>query len=479
MINETIAALSLFLQQHPVFVACVVWFVLIVGMLQNLLYALQLPVAWRALRKYTAIGDTETAWMTLLADTTLPIAIIVPAFNEEKVIEQSIRSLLSLEYPEFQVIVVNDGSTDKTLDILKDAFHLKDKVLSLDTALHHMPIKAIYGSALIPSLLVIDKEAGHSKADAINAGINLCRTPLFCVVDADSLLEGGALLRAVRPFIEDPKNMIAVGGTIRILNGCTVKDGHIINVALPSRFLPLVQTLEYIRAFLMARTAFSQWGTLLIVSGAFGLFRRDAVISVGGFSKETVGEDMEMIIKLHRAYLERGKKYAMRYVAEPVCWTQAPSTWGAIMSQRTRWQRGAMESLIKHRRMLFNPRYKKIGMMAIPYSFLVDILGPITEVMGYIIMTVFYLVGAIDVTLFFAFTGLVIFYGIFISLSALLLEEEELWRTPRSRDLIILTVIAIVENFGYRQLNNIWRVIGFIQFICGKKGWKPIPRSNF
>ncbi len=479
MMDTIIQSLTNFVVLHQRVVDAFVWSILGIASLQNLIYLLQIPVAWWALRRYSLASDTEISWQTLLSDTTLPVTVIVPAHNEETVIVESVRGLLGLQYPEFEVIVVNDGSDDATLDVLIKAYDLKEKTRAYDETLSHEPIRAIYGSTIYSNLVVVDKASGYCKADAINAGINVSRLPLFCVVDADSLLDSGALLRAVRPFIEDPLRMVAVGGTIRVVNGCETRMGLVQKIKLPGRFLPLAQTMEYIRAFLMARTAFSQWDILLIISGAFGVFRRDPVVEAGGYSKNTVGEDMELIVKLHHYLCDQKRDYAMRYVAEPVCWTQVPETLALLSLQRTRWQRGALESFFKHIKMFLNPRYGKIGMLGYPYSFLADVLSPLAEVTGYFLLTIFYLIDAIDASFYFAFTGLVVFYGIFISAMALILEEEELWSFPRTRDLAQLFFISVIENFGYRQINNVWRVIGLWQFLWKKKGWGPMQRQAF
>ena len=277
-----------------------------------------------------------------------PITIISPAYNEALTIVESVEALLALEYPAFEVIVVNDGSSDDTLKRLVDRFDLRPVARLCDRAAPHAPIRGFHASPRVPRLLVVDKENGGGKADAVNAGINASRTPIICITDADTLFEPDALLRAVWPFIEDPLT-IAVGGTICVVNGSKVRSGRVIEARLPKNFLALVQTLEYQRAFMMVRVGLSRLGAMAIVSGAFGLFRRDAVMEVGGYSLGTVGEDLELVVKLHRLFRESGRPYAMRFMAEPVVWTQAPESLGDLGRQRARWQRGALETIWKHR----------------------------------------------------------------------------------------------------------------------------------
>ena len=468
-----------FFNQHRDGFNAIIWLIILVPLVQNLIYLIQLPVAWWSLRRYSSVNDRESSWQALLSETTIPVTVIVPAHNEASVIVESVRCLLALQYPEIEIIVVNDGSSDDTLAVLCAAYDLTIVPRAFDATLWHEPINASYGSKLYANLRVVDKARGHCKADAINAGINISRLPLFCVVDADSLLDAGALLRATRPFVEDPRRMVAVGGTIRVVNGCETRFGLVHHIKLSTRFLPLLQSMEYIRAFLMARTALSEWGILLIISGAFGVFRRDPVIEVGGYDRNTVGEDMELIVKLHHHLRDQKRDYAMRFVAEPVCWTQVPESLAVLGNQRMRWQQGSLESFFTHIRMFMNPRYGKIGMLGLPYVFLADVLGPLVEVLGYFLLPFFYFSGALDPAFFLAFTGLVIFFGVFISTTSLILEEAELWSVPRTRDLALLFFIAVIENFGYRQLNNIWRVLGLWRFLRGNGKWGEMERKAY
>ncbi len=474
-----VPALAAFMAEYSIWVMALSWMIVSVGLLQLLVYFLQLPTAWFELRKHSQAGDTETAWQMLTAaGVAPPISLLVPAYNEEAVIVQSVRSMLTLEYPEIEVIVVNDGSKDGTLQALIEGFSLKKIARVHEKRVPHAHIRGVYGSPLYPRLVVLDKENG-GKADAINAGINFSRSALFCVGDADSLLEAQALLSAARPFMEDPERVVAVGGTIRVVNGCEVKAGRVTKVALPMRFLPLVQTMEYIRAYLMARLALSRWGALTIISGAFGIFRRDVALEVGGFSHGTVGEDLEIILKMHRFLSDRKRDFAMRFVPEPVCWTEAPESLGILGNQRKRWERGALEGFFKHKDMTFNPKYGNIGMVAFPLSLLVDVIGPIVEVLGYLLIPVFWLLGMLSFQFMLAFTALVFLYGVFISTASLILEEMELRRVPRARDLLILVGVAVIENFGYRQINNWWRVVGWWQFMRKKQGWGEMKRKGF
>lgn len=448
------------------------------GVLQTAIYIAQLVIAGVVLLRKPVVAQGATLWERY-AEVTPPIALIAPAYNEAATIAESVRSLLSLQYPNFEVIVVNDGSKDETLAVLIEAFELKAAVRSWDAAVTHKPIRGIYAGEREPRLLVVDKENG-GKADALNAGINLSRSPLFCAVDADSLLESDALLRAVQPFVDEPTRMMAVGGTIRIANGCKVRSGRIVEVGLPRKLLPLLQTIEYLRAFLMARLAWSHVRALTVISGAFGIFRRSAAIEVGGYTHATVGEDLEIIVKIHRRMLERGEDYRIAFIPEPVCWTEAPETLRVLARQRIRWQRGTLETFFAHRRMLFNPRYGRVGTLAFGNILLVDVMGPAIEVLGYLLIPAFWALGALSMDYLLAFLAITFTFGIFISVGSLILEEIELRRFPRPRDLLVLTLAAVVENFGYRQLNNFWRIMGMWRFLRGTQGsWGAMTRTGF
>lgn len=466
------------MEYYPIF-EMIAWGILFTGLTQDAIYLLELPAAWMEFKKHSHAEDTESAWQFLLSEAIPPISLIIPAYNEQATIVESVRSGLALKYPDLEIVVVNDGSKDDTLPTLIQAFQLRPVTRAHDLVVPHAPVRGVYSSKLYPRLLVVDKENGGGKANASNAGINFARNELFCVIDADSLLEGEALLRAVRPFLEDPQKMIAVGGTIRILNGCVIRAGQIKEVRLPSHFLPLVQNMEYIRAFLMARLAWSYWGMLGIISGAFGIFRRDIALDAGGYSINCIGEDYELVIKMHRAMREKQLPYAMRYVPEPVCWTEGPETTAMLGNQRKRWQRGALQVFFKHRKMLLNPKYGRIGMLAFLHSLIVDVIGPFAEVAGYILIPALWLLGVLDGNFVLAYIAVFFGFGIFISLCTLALEEMQLMRVPRARDLLKLAGVAVIENFGYRQLNNIWRMIGWWEFLCRKKGWGQMTRKGF
>ncbi len=459
-------------------IASVVALVIIAGgLIQTGLYLLQLVVAARALRKDPPVRRSALLWRRY-GDLAPPISLIAPAHNEALTIQQSVRSLLALRYPNIEVLVVNDGSKDDTLKVLIEAFDLEPIARAHDLELKHEPIRAVYGSSDHPRLFVIDKENG-GKADALNAGINLSRTPVVCSIDADSLLESDALLRAVRPFIDDPGRVIAVGGTVRLANGCEVSNGRVTKIGLPRNPLALLQTVEYLRAFLMARLAWSEFGALTIISGAFGLFRRAAVVEVGGYAHGTVGEDMELVVRLHRHFRNQKKRYRIAFVPEPVCWTEAPEMLAVLGRQRSRWQRGSLETFFWHIDMAFNPRYGRPGMLGLPHVLIVDVIGPILEIAGYLLIPLLWVLGLLSWPWLAAFLALTFAMGVSISIFSLLLAELQLRRFPSWHQLTVLGLAAILENFGYRQLNNFWRIRGWWQFLTKKQGWGEMTRKGF
>ena len=455
----------------------IVWVVVAVGLVQTTISIAQLILAWISLVRRPPVSRFNLLWRRY-SDVAPPISVLVPAYNEEKSIVQSVRALLALEYPVFEVIVINDGSRDGTLKAVIEEFQLSPVERLHDTAAPHCTIRGLYGSPRLTRLLVLDKENG-GKADALNAGINYARAPLLCAIDADSLLEPEALLRAVKPFIDDPVRTVAVGGTIRIANGSRIAAGRVAAINLPRNFLALVQIVEYLRAFLIARLAWSQINAMFVISGAFGIFRRMDVVEVGGYSLDTVGEDLELVLKLHRHLLDQRRDYRISFIPEPVCWTEAPQQLRVLASQRARWQRGSLEAFFKHRDMLFRTRYGRVGWLGFGNMLVVDIIGPPAEVIGYFLVPVMWWAGLISWPLVLAYVALTFTFGVFISVGSLVLEELELRRFPRPTHLAVLAMVAVIENFGYRQISNLWRMHGWWQFLTRQKTWGTMVRAGF
>lgn len=428
------------------------------------------------LREWSAQGEVDARLMA--SDLVLPISIIAPAYNEERTVVESVRALLALEYPAFEVILVNDGSKDATLARLLEAFDMYEIFQAVKQDLRSQEIRGVYVSRTHENLVVVDKVNG-GKADALNAGINVATSPLVCAIDADTLVEPDALLRIVRPFLLEPERVVAAGGTIRIVNGCRVERGRIVGIGLARSPVAVFQVVEYLRAFLFGRISFNVLGGHLIISGAFGLFRKDALVKVGGYATDTVGEDMEIVTRLHRWHRERGIDYAVEFVPDPIGWTEAPESLQVLGRQRDRWQRGLLDTLVRHRRMLFNPRYGAVGMLTMPFFTFVEALSPLVELAGLAVFAGSLAVGAVDAAFAAMFLLVAFGLGVLLSVSSLLLEELSFHRYPRWRQVARLLAYAALENFGYRQLVAWWRVRGTINYLRGKKQWGRMERIGF
>lgn len=406
-----------------------------------------------------------------------PISVLVPAYNEETTIAATVRSVLQLTYPSFEIIVINDGSRDHTLEVLQQEFALLPFPEAYRVQLPTEAVRGIYRSTLHPHLRVIDKANG-GKADSLNAGINAARYPLFCGVDADSILQRNSLQQVVQPFLRNP-DMIATGGTVRAANGCEVKDGYLVRVGLPRNPLARFQVIEYLRAFLFGRLGWSSLNAVLIISGAFGLFKKEAVIAAGGYRRNTIGEDMELVVRLHRHMREQGRPYRIEFVPDPVCWTEVPEDLRTLRNQRVRWQRGLSESLSSHWRLMFSRRGGWPGWVAFPYMLLFEWLGPVLEFGGYLWFLYAFLAGLISWQAFAVFLFLAVGMGILLSASGLLLEEMAFRLYPRKRHLAVLALYVILENLGYRQLNAWWRLVGLAQWIRQKEHqWGTMKRKG-
>ncbi|MEX2496236.1 MAG: glycosyltransferase [Woeseia sp.] len=429
------------------------------------------------IRRYLQIAglaDGDNVFSSL----DLPISVVVPAYNESSTIITSTRAMLQLEYPDYEVLVVNDGSEDDTLEKLTREFHLQPFPEAYRNRVSCKPVKTVYRSLRYPSLKVIDKENGRSKADAINAGINACRYPLFCAVDADSILEPDSLRRAVRPFLEDP-DVIASGGTVRVANGCKVRGGFLEKVGLSGNFLAQVQVVEYLRAFLFGRMGWDNLNAVLIVSGAFGVFDKEAVVQVGGYAIDAIGEDMELILRLHRFMREEKRRYKITFVPDPVCWTDAPEDLATLRKQRIRWQRGLGQSLMLHKSLFCRRGGGAISWLAMPFYYVFELFGPAVEVFGYVFMAGAACLGWISWETTAIFFCLAVGLGVLLSTSALVLEELSFHVYPRTRDLFRLFLVAIIENFGYRQLTVVWRLQGLYGWLRGTRPeWGDMKRSE-
>ncbi len=450
----------------------------------NFSYLLLLFISFFEIRRqhqYLSIKPLEL----LFSPGILPsISILVPAYCEEATIIESVNSLLNLRYPDYEIIVINDGSTDGTLEKLIDHFELERHDIAMQDYLKTRAVRGVYSNRRLPELVVIDKNNG-GKADSLNAGINAARREYFAGIDSDSLLERDSLLDLTASFIDSDIEVIAAGGNILPVNGCTVRKGYIESIGLPKNNLARFQTIEYIRSFMAGRTAWAGIRALLIISGAFGVFKRKDVIGVRGyltgseiFTKDTVGEDMELVVRMSRRRREKKRPFRILYAFNANCWTEVPEKMKILKKQRDRWQRGLIDIITYHIKMVFNPSYGAVGTVGLPYFFFFEIVGPWLELLGYGVL-IFSLVSAsLPLEIFFILFAVTIPFGLVISFISLALAE---WQNRyfSGKDKFLLLCFAFLENFGFRQFMSIFRIAGFIRSLGKKSGWGVMERKGF
>ncbi len=445
-------------------------------------------------------------------DRFLPhITLLVPAYNEEVTITESIRSLLRLRYPSFEIVICNDGSKDKTVEVLLRAFHFVRTEIEYDEQLASANIRGFYEvrGALPPGLtrlVLIDKENG-GKADALNACINVAQGEYVTSMDADSLLTPDALLLAARPIVEDKEGIVAVGVQVGISNGSIVEDGKVVEMRLPKTWIGRFQIVEYMRSFAQGRVAFAALRSLLVLSGVFALMRRDMVLAIGGFLTKkmksrvgieycgegvhTVCEDMEIVVRLHRYLLDKKLPGKIAILPFPTAWTEAPENYQDIGKQRSRWYRGLLEVLSYHRAMIFNARFKQIGLFSLPYQLVFEAAAPIIECVGYVVLLVTMLLGVLSLRALLTFLALAAAINLALSTLSVLLcimsergseaetEGLSLFRYNRVRDVLVLLLAGFVSNLGYRQYLVAWQLKGLWDFMKGKQGWDKFARKGF
>jgi cellulose synthase/poly-beta-1,6-N-acetylglucosamine synthase-like glycosyltransferase len=406
-----------------------------------------------------------------------PVSVIVPAHNEEATIADTVLSALAVRYPELEVVVVNDGSTDGTLDELIGSFDLVPSPGTVDYDVPCRRIRGLYESLSYPGLRVVDKEQG-GKADALNAGINASSFPLVCNIDADSIIDVRSMVQITRPFLEDHR-VVAVGGVVMPANGCDIDHGEVRQVRLARSTLARFQTVEYLRAFLFGRIGWSKLNSLLIVSGAFAIFRRTALIEVEGYRTDTVGEDMELVLRMHRVFSDKKRPYRIIFLPDPICWTQAPEEIRGLGRQRRRWHRGLADSLAKNRQLCFNPKYGGVGLVGYPFFVLCELLSPIVEIFGYFMVAAAIALHAVNWELGLAVLVCASLLGVIISMSAVLLEVRAFRKYPSLRDTLLLSAHALLEGFGYRQLHSVWRCMGLVDYARKQASWGQPARKAF
>jgi cellulose synthase/poly-beta-1,6-N-acetylglucosamine synthase-like glycosyltransferase len=445
--------------------------------LTNAVSSVLLAAAALDLRAQARQAWGENRELLLGSAATPVITIVAPAHNEAATIAQSVRSLLTLRYPRLQVVVVNDGSADATMDALRQRFDLVPVPTVFRRSIPTAALRGLYRSRSTPNLLVVDKDNG-GKADALNAGINMASGDLVCAIDADTLIEQDALLRVVRPFL-GRDDVVATGGTIRIVNSSIVRSGRVVLPRVSRTPLPGVQTVEYLRAFLFTRLGWNRLGGNLIVSGAFGLFDRQAVLDAGGYLSDTVGEDMELVVRLRRRGRETGGRSAVVFVPDPVAWTEAPESLRVLGRQRDRWHRGLADVLVRHRRLCGNPSYGSLGLLTVPYFATAELLGPVIEALGFAALLLAVSLHAVNWEFAALLWAVYYGWGMLLTLAAVLLDQFTYGRYVAWTDRALLVLWALVEGFGYRQCTVYWRVRGLVKYARGSQEWGQMTRRGF
>lgn len=385
-----------------------------------------------------------------------PVSIVLPAYNEAEGIVDAIRSMAIVSYPKIEIVICNDGSTDNTLELLIEAFNLHKVRIPFRPDIDTKPVTAIYRSSGSTQITVVDKQNG-GRADALNAGINAARYPYALCTDADVILDANSLIRAMRHVVEDRERTVVVGGNIRPLNGSRVELGHLVQATVPKAMIPRMQVLEYLRTFVTSRPAWSSMSALPNVSGAFGVWKRSAVIAVGGFTAGHLGEDMDLTIRVHRYHIDNKIPYRIVYEPSAVIWTEVPETARVLRRQRIRWHVGLIQTVKDFRWLFFNPKYGKLGMVTWPGMVFFEYLAPIVEFTGWFVVPVAWWLGALSVPLMMLFLALAYGVGVINSLLATLLDESfGFYNSPK--DIARLVVMALVENLGYRQRTVVWRI---------------------
>lgn len=413
---------------------------------------------------------------------TLGVTIIAPAFNEECTIVYNVKSLLLQDYPKFEVIIINDGSTDTTLEKLIEEFSLVKVDYFYQEKIKTQPVRGHYKStnAIYSKLLVIDKENGKSKADASNAGINSSKYSLFICTDVDCILRKDTVAMLTKPFIENTRKVIATGAAIRISNACEFKDGMLFKSHYPSNFFARFQELEYIRSFLFGRMAWGRTNCLLLVSGGLGMFDKATVIEAGGYWHQSLGEDMELITRMRRLMHEKKQDFLIKYIPESLCWTEVPSDSVIFLRQRVRWARGLVQTLYLHRKLILNPKYGRTGLVTLPHYVVFEFMVPIIEVLGLIVLFIDIIFFSVNYEFLFIVTVFVYFFYTTITLISIFLDQLIHKQYASIKELSTLLLMVYLEPLLYHPINVYASIKGYIHFITNKeKKWGAMTRQGF
>ena len=457
--------------------------VFIYGTTLLIIYALLALLSFLNIRLYLR-KEGYTDYSVIVGSPLAPgISIIAPAFNEALTIISNVRSLLTIDYPKYEVIIINDGSTDDTLQLLMDEFSMVKVDYAYDAKITSKPVRGVYKSTndAYAKLIVVDKENGKSKADASNAGVNVSSFPYFVCTDVDCILHEGTLQKLIKPILEeDGLRVIATGATLRLSNSCEVDGGVITKIKAPRPFLARFQEMEYIRAFVLGKMGWSYINAVPNVSGGLGMFDKEIAVKAGGYDAASFGEDMELLLRMNRYTKENKIESSIRYIPVTLCWTEGPTTLKVFMRQRTRWGRGLIQLMYVHRKMMLNPRYGKVGMLTFPYNFFFELLAPIIECLGIIYYIFLGLTGQVNwpyaiILLIFVYT-----YSVMISTLAILWDQLTFQYYKTWTDVLRISSMVFVEMILYHPLIVIFALRGYIFFLTNRKhSWGNMQRQGF
>lgn len=447
-----------------------------------IIYLILAVFSYLAIKKYYNSKYFLHKDILVKSNHTVGVSIIAPAFNEAATIVYNVKSLLAQEYPKFEVIIINDGSTDDSLEKLIKEFSLVKVDFFYQEKIPTQPVKGHYKSTnpIYSKLMVVDKVNGNSKADASNAGINSAKYSLFLCTDVDCILRKDTVAMLAKPFIENTEKVIATGATIRISNSCEFKDGELYKSHYPDDFFSCFQELEYIRAFIFGRMAWSRMNSLLLVSGGLGMFDKETVIKVGGYWHKSLGEDIELITRMRKYMHERNEHFLIKYIPETLCWTEVPSSMELFLKQRTRWARGLAQTLWLHKKIFFNPKYGRTGLLAFPYFVLFEFAVPILELIGIIVLILDLLFFDINYEFLLIVSVFVYLFYTAITLISVLLDQLIYKHYSNIKEIIRLIAMVFVEPFVYHPINVYASLKGYWNFIRGKKQkWGAMSRKGF
>lgn len=445
-------------------------------------YLLLAILSWAAIKRYYRSKYYLLKEILVKSNHTVGVSIIAPAFNEEKTIVYNVKSLLFQEYPKFEVIIVNDGSTDSTLTKLIEEFSLVKVDFFYEGKIPTEHVRGHYKSTdpIYAKLLIVDKENGKSKADASNAGINSAKYSLFVCTDVDCILRKDTISMLAKPFIENTEKVIATGAAIRISNSCKFKDGVLYESHFPDNYYARFQELEYIRSFLFGRMAWSKINGLLLVSGGLGMFDKETVIEAGGYWNKSLGEDMELITRMRKLMHEKKEKFLIIYIPESLCWTEVPANFGVFLRQRVRWARGLIQTLFFHKKMILNPKYGITGLLILPHYLFFEFAVPVLELVGILVLITDYLFFDINYHFLIVCTVFVYLFYITITLISVFLDQLIYKHYTGIKEVLILIAMVFIEPIVFHPMTVYASLKGYWHFLIKKEQkWGVQSRQGF